>query len=156
MGAGICTRKLMKESLITLFRFAGAGLILLAFLHIPISRRLQWREEATRMSPANAAIFHVHAFFICVILIMMAAPCLFEPQVFLERSRPGGWMAFSYSIFWGIRLYCQWWVYPSALWRHRRFETFFHIWFSVVWLALFSLFGISAAIQAGWIAFANH
>ena len=146
----------MKESLPMLFRIAGAGLILLAFLHIPIGRHLQWREDAARMSPANAAIFHVHAFFICVILIIMALPCLFEPQVFLERSRPGGWMAFSYSIFCGIRLYCQWWVYPTALWRHRRFETIIHLLFTFIWFALFSLFGISAAIQAGWMAFANH
>lgn len=141
----------MKEWLPMLLRLAGGGLFLLALVHIPIARQLRWREEAARMSPANASIFHVHAFFICVVLVMMALPCLFDPMLFLERSRAGAWMAFSFAGFWAIRLYCQWFVYPAALWRGRRLETFLHCWFTLVWLALVLLFGTCAAVQAGWL-----
>jgi len=75
----------MVDTLTVLLRIAGAGLILLAFLHIPIARQLQWREDAKRMSPPNTAIFHVHAFFICVVLVIMGLPSLFEPHIFLVR-----------------------------------------------------------------------
>jgi hypothetical protein len=142
----------MKELLPILLRLAGAGLILLAVLHIPIGRRLGWREDAARMSPVNASVFHVHTFFICVVLLMMALPCLFEPMLFLEPSRAGVWMAFSFSGFWTLRLYCQWFVYPAQLWRHRPLETVIHGWFTVVWLGLALLFGSCGALQVGWLS----
>ena len=66
---------------------AGAGLILLAILHIPIGRHLKWREDVAQLTPVNASIFHVHNFFICVVLVMMGLPCLFDPMTFLEKSR---------------------------------------------------------------------
>jgi len=44
----------MIETLTILLRVAGVGLILLAWLHVPLSRRLKWREEASLLSPINA------------------------------------------------------------------------------------------------------
>ena len=142
----------MNDLLVILLRLAGTGLILLAVLHIPIARQLRWREEVARMTPVNGSIFHVHAFFICLVLVMMGLPCLFDPMIFLERTRSATWITSSYSLFWGIRLYCQWFVYPSSLWKNQRFETVLHYVFTVVWFALFALFGVCAAIQIGWIS----
>ena len=137
---------------LTIFlRLAGVGLILLALLHIPIGRHLKWREDTARLSPANASIFHVHAFFICVVLVMMGLPCLFDPSVFLLKSRAAGWLAWSFSIFWLIRLYVQWFVYRADLWRGKRMETALHWWFTFVWLGLAALFGACALWQAGWL-----
>ena len=46
----------MREILPILLRITGAGLILLAILHVPIGRKLMWREQAARMSPWTRAI----------------------------------------------------------------------------------------------------
>ncbi len=130
-----------------LLRLAGAGLIALALVHLPIARRLRWCEEATRMSPVNAAIFHVHAFFICLMLVMIGLPCLVEPGVFLESSRAARWIAWSFSGFWTVRLYCQWFVYRPELWRGKRLETFLHAALTIVWAALAGLFAACGIYQ---------
>ena len=106
----------MMETLTILLRIAGAGLLLLAVLHIPIGKQLKWREDAKRLTPVNTSIFHVHTFFICMVLVMMGLPCLLEPGVFLEKSRAGAWLAWSACGFWALRLYFQWFVYPANLW----------------------------------------
>ncbi len=140
----------MRELLTTLLRIAGAGLILLVIVHHPIGRHLKWREDAERLSPVNASIFRVHTFFICLVLVMMGLPCLFDPRVFLEPTRAGKWLAWSFSAFWAIRLYVQWFVYQADLWRGKRVETFVHLCFTLVWTALTALFAACALWQAGW------
>jgi hypothetical protein len=140
----------MIETLTLLLRVAGAGLILLAALHVPIGRRLNWRDEGARLSPVNASIFRVHAFFIALVLVMMGLPCLLDPSAFLERSRAGAWLAWSFSVFWTIRLFFQWFVYPWNLWRGKRMETFVHAWLTLVWFSLAALFVLCGAWQAGW------
>ena len=142
----------MIELLTLALQGAGAGLILLALLHIPIGRHLQWREDAARLTPVNASIFHVHAFFICVMLVIMGLPCLLDPRVFLEPTRAGAWLSWSFAAFWALRLYCQWFVYEADLWRQKRFETAMHAWFTLVWMALTILFTACGLRQVGWIA----
>lgn len=141
----------MTETLALLLRIAGVGLILLALLHVPIGRRLNWREEAARLTPVNASIFHVHTFFICLVLVMMGLPSLIDPQVFLEKSSAGVWLAWSVSAFWFIRLYFQWFIYQKDLWRGKRLETFVHWWFTFVWAALACLYGACGLWQSGWL-----
>ncbi|MCC6242059.1 MAG: hypothetical protein IT353_04430 [Gemmatimonadaceae bacterium] len=137
-------------------RAAGAGMILLAFVHIPIARHLQWREESARLSPANASIFGVHAFFICLVLVLMGLPALFAPQLFLAPSTGGAWASWSYATFWAARMLAQWFVYPSHLWRGKPLETRLHVLFSVIWMALTGVFGYCGVLQlrgtatAGW------
>ena len=137
----------MTELLIILLRTAGVGLVLLAIVHIPIGKQLKWREDAARLSPANEAIFHVHTLFICVVLVMMALPCIFEPSVFFEKSRASGWLAWSFSGFWALRLYAQWFIYPAELWRGKRLETTLHWFFTFVWLSLAALFAACAIVS---------
>jgi hypothetical protein len=140
----------MIETLAILLRLAGAGLILLAGLHIPIGRHLKWREDGARLMPANAAIFQVHNFFICVVLVMMGLPCVIEPRIFLEPSRAGSWLAWSFAAFWAIRLYCQWFVFPAELRRGKRLETILHWWFTFFWTSLAALFATCGMVHAGW------
>jgi hypothetical protein len=141
----------MKDALTVLLRVAGAGLILLAWLHLPIGRHLKWCEDAARLSPVNAAIFHVHTFFICLVLVMMGLPCLLEPAVFLETSGAGGWLAWSYAAFWITRLFFQWFVYPRDLWRGKRMETIVHAWLTIVWVSLAALFAACGMWQKAWL-----
>ena len=141
----------MIESLTLLLRVAGAGLLLLSALHIPIGRHLRWREESARLTPVNASIFRVHAFFICLVLVIMGLPCLLDPRIFIEPTRAGAWLSWSFAGFWTTRLYCQWFVYGANLWRYKRCETGFHWWFTFVWAALAGLFVTCGFWQAGWL-----
>lgn len=141
----------MTELLELALRLAGAGLILLAALHIPIGRHLRWREETARLSPVNEDVFHVHAFFICLLLVGMGLPCLLDPAVLLERSRAAAWASWLLAAFWAARLYCQWFVYRRDLWRGKRFETAVHWLFTGIWAALTTLFTLCAARQSGFL-----
>jgi hypothetical protein len=132
-----------------LLRGAGVGLIALALAHIAIARRLNWRDEARRMSPANASIFHVHTFFVCVGLVLMGLPALLAPQIFVARTPAGAWITWSIAAFWALRLCVQWFVYPTSLWRGKRLETVLHVVFSIVWIGLTALFTACGLVQTG-------
>ena len=139
------------EFLSPVLRIVGAGLIVQSFAHIHLHKRLKWSEEAARMSPFNAAVFHVHTFFICVVLVMMGLPLLVDPALILERSRPGAWAAWFLCIFWGCRLVCQFVTYKREWWEGKKFESAMDTVFTGVWAALTIIFGLCGAIQAGWI-----
>ena len=134
-----------------LLRIAGGGLLLLAVAHIPIGRRLQWREQGALLTPVNTSIFHVHTFFICLVLILMGLPCLLEPRIFLDPSPAGRWLAWSVAAFWAIRLYFQFFVYRANLWRGKRMETAMHRLFTLIWSGLAALFAACGCLQAGWL-----
>ncbi len=141
----------MKDLLSILLKIAGAGLISLALIHIPVVRHLKWHEEYPRMSPPNASIFKVHAFFICLVLVMMGLPCLLDPAVFLEKTRAGAWLSWSIAGFWALRLYFQWFVYQRELWRGKPLETRLHWLFTFVWIAFAGVFTCCGLIQAGFL-----
>src|SRR5439155_25528463 len=71
-------------------------------------------------------------------------------SVFLESSRAGAWLTWSFSVFWTIRLFFQWFVYPRELWRGKKMETIAHAWLSVLWLSLAVLFAVCGVCQAAW------
>jgi hypothetical protein len=141
----------MIETFAVLLRVAGVMIVLLAVVHIPIAHRLKWREQASLLTPVNASIFRVHTFFVCLALVMMGLPCVADPSAFLERSRAGCWLVWSCSLWWTIRLFSQWFVFPMDLWRGKKFETIMHAVFSVLWLSLAILFAACGAWQAGWL-----
>lgn len=141
----------MNTVLEILLRVAGAGLVMLAFLHIPIGRKLKWREDGRKLTPENEQVFHVHTFFVCLTVILMALPCLISPSVFLVKSEAGKWISGSLALFWAVRLYCQFFVYRGDLWRGKRLETFVHWCFVLIWLALAVVFGACFLLQCGWI-----
>jgi hypothetical protein len=141
----------MTTTLSILLRIAGATLFLLAVMHGPISRRLKWCEESLLLSPVNAAVFRVHALFICLILVVMGLPCIADPRVFLERTRAGAWLAWTFAAFWTARLYVQWFVFPRTLWVGKRLETKVHFIFTAIWIFLAGLFLLCGARQAAWL-----
>ncbi len=141
----------MIEVLAIALRVAGVGLLFLAALHIPIGRELRWREDASKLTPANRAIFHVHTLFICLVIIMMALPSMMDPMIFLERTRAGAWLSWSFAGFWASRLHCQFFVYGPELWRGKQRETIVHWVFTALWTALAVVFGLCGCHQAGWL-----
>lgn len=141
----------MNGILEILLRIAGAGLILLAITHIPIGRRLKWREQGALLDPMNRSVFHVHTFFICLVLVLMGLPCLIDPQIFLDPSPAGRWLAWSCAGFWAFRLYFQFFVYQADLWRGKRMETLVHRLFVVIWTGLAAVFTACGFLQSGWV-----
>jgi hypothetical protein len=141
----------MTATLSILLRVAGAMLLLLAAMHGPISRRLKWGEESLLLSPVNAAVFRVHALFICLILVVMGLPCIADPWVFLEKTRAGAWLAWTFAAFWTARLYAQWFVFPRTLWVGKRFETKVHFLSTTIWIFLAGLFFLCGARQVAWL-----
>ncbi len=141
----------MTDWLTLLLRLAGAGLITLAVAHLPMGHYLNWKEEARRMSAANASIFHVHTFFICAVLVLIGVPAILAPQIFLVRSLAGAWITWSLAAFWMLRAFTQWFIYPTALWRGKRSETIMHVVFSFVWPGLTALFAVCGLVQIGRI-----
>ena len=139
----------MTPQLTVLLRVAGTGLILLAALHIPISRHLKWREEGARMSPMSASVFRVHTFFICFVLVIMGLPAVVVPRIYLIPTEAGAWITWLYALFWAVRLYVQWFVYPAVLWRGKPFETAMHVLFTIIWVALTALFAACGLVQLG-------
>lgn len=141
----------MIDLLPIFLRIAGAGLLLLAIIHIPLGKALNWKDELQRLSLVNATIFRVHDFFVCMVVVIMGLPCLLDPQVFLVPTRAGAWLSWSFAAFWAVRLYFQWFFYPAELRRGKPRETALHWWFTCVWTGLTALFATCGAIQAGWL-----
>ena len=128
---------------------AGFLLLVLALGHGPIARRFLWREEAQRLSAFNRQAFLVHAFFIALIVGFMGALALFWPAALVTPSALGLPVTGGLTIFWAVRLYVQWFVYDSALWRGKRFESLVHGLFTVFWLYLTVLFACCFRLQLG-------
>lgn len=128
-------------------RISGALLILLAAAHGPISRRFHWREESTRLSDFNRQVLLVHAFFIALTVGLMGALSLFWADALSVRTPLGAPVSGGLTLFWAARLYCQLFVYDSALWRGKRFETFAHAAFTAFWLYLVVVFGLCWRLQ---------
>jgi len=121
-------------------RLAGALQIILALLHLAFPRRFQWAEELARLSPLNRQIFHVHTFFICVVLVMIGALSLLAPAALAEPTALSRLVLPGFATFWGLRLYCQWFVYDQALWRGQPFNTAVHVACTVLWSYLTAVY----------------
>lgn len=117
-------------------RIAGALQIILALLHLAFPKRFNWKEELARLSPLNRQIFHVHTFFICVVLVMFGALSLFAPAALLEPTALSRLVLVGIAGFWALRLYCQWFVYDRRLWRGHAINTAMHALCTLLWLYL--------------------
>ncbi len=140
-----------ESTLALLLRITGVGMIALAIAHRPIARRLDWKKDVKQLAPTNEAIFHSHLFFLCLALVLLGTALLFDAGAFVERSRLGQWIAGMLLVFWSFRLYRQWFGFPQSLWRGKRLETRIHFVFTVIWIAVVSVFGTLFAWQMGWV-----
>ena len=135
------------SALVLNLRIAGALLLGLACAHVHICQRFQWRQEAGRLSPFNRQVLLVHAFFIALTVGLMGALASFWPAALVARSPLGLPVTAGLSLFWTVRLFVQLFVYDSALWKGKRFESAAHVLFTLFWLYLTLLFGWCARLQ---------
>jgi hypothetical protein len=126
-------------------KFVGTTLMGLACLHVGFPRRFDWARELARLSLLNRRMMQVHTLFIALIVLMMGALCAAGTSALLERSALGRYVAAGLLGFWAIRLGCQLFVYDSALWRGKRFETAVHVVF-----VLFEAYLVAVFAALSW------
>lgn len=81
----------------------------------------------------------VHTFFIAFSVFLMGILCLTSTSELIDTSL-GKKISLGFGIFWTIRLFIQFFVYSSKLWKGKKFETLVHIIFSIFWIYFSSIF----------------
>jgi len=117
----------------------GFLLIVLALVHGIFPRYFNWKEEFKDISLLSRQIMYIHTFFIGLIIFLMGILCITSSKELLETSF-GNKICLGLGIFWLTRLYVQFFGYSSKLWRTKRFETFMHIIFALLWTYVSAVF----------------
>ncbi len=121
------------------FKIIGTLLIALALMHIAFPKYFNWKEELKSLSLINRQMMTVHTFFIALTLFLMGLLC-FTCSSELVETNLGKKIALGLGIFWTIRLFIQLFGYSTNLWKGKKFETFIHIVFSLLWAYLSFIF----------------
>ena len=117
----------------------GFILIGLALVHGIFPRYFNWKEEFKDISLLSRQIMYIHTFFIGLIIFLMGILCLTCSDELLKTSF-GNKICLGLGLFWLTRLYVQFFGYSSKLWRKKRFETFIHIVFALLWTYVSAVF----------------
>jgi len=136
----------MRPAVTTLLlhlRIVGVLMAGLAVLNTFVPHRFHWREEMARLSLLNRQIFQAHATFLILTLAMFSALLLTCADALLEPSRLSRAVLIGLTIFWTLRMVMQWAFYSPAIWRGHRFNTAMHYLFSVMWIYVSGVFGVS-------------
>jgi hypothetical protein len=122
-------------------RIVGACLLMLATLNFVLPKRFNWKAELARLSLINRRIFTVHCVFIALLLVLMGLLSLFYAGSLLEPTPLSRAVLLGLTLFWGTRLYAQWFIYDVKLWWGQTFNTVVHIVFSGLWIYTTAVFG---------------
>ena len=127
----------------TQLKIIGTILIVLALIHIIFPKYFNWKHELQSLSLINRQMMIVHTFFIALTVLFMGILCLTCATELLSTNF-GKRISLGLGIFWGIRLFVQFFGYSPKLWKGKKFETTVHILFSILWAYLaFIFFSIS-------------
>lgn len=122
-------------------RVAGFLLLLLAAVHPLLPRALGWGEDLRKLTLVNRQIFLVHVGFIVLLLILFGVLALcFAPEL-AARSRLARVILTGLTVFWGLRLVTQLFVYDRSLWRGHSRNTAVHVLALLLWSYLTAVFG---------------
>ena len=121
-------------------RIIGSLLMFLGLIHVGFPRRFKWKEELKSLSLINKQMMEVHTFFLALTVFMMGLLCVISTHDLIHTDL-GKTISLGFSIFWLIRLYFQFFVYSSELWKGKKFETSIHLIFIFFWSYLSGFFG---------------
>ena len=125
---------------------AAAAQLAIAVLNLFLVRIMKWEEPVVRMPQLVREVFHVHAWFITITLVIFGVVTIrFAGELAAGTNELGRWLAAGIGIFWFIRWVMQFFFYSSSHWRGKRAETAVHI-------VLVFLYGFLAGIYL-WTAF---
>jgi hypothetical protein len=114
-------------------KIIGIIMVVLGIIHVIFPRYFNWKEDLKSISLINQQLMYVHTFFIGFFVFLLGLLCLFS-SVEDFKSPIGNKIALGISIFWGVRLFFQFFVYSSELWKGKLFETIVHVLFSCLWV----------------------
>lgn len=113
-------------------KFIGILLIILSIMHIGFPKYFNWKTEFENISLINKQMMYVHTFFVALLVFLMGVFSFFYAKEIIT-TKLGRVISFGFTIFWLIRLLFQFFIYSSALWKGKTFETIMHILFSIFW-----------------------
>ena len=120
-------------------KIIGILLILLAAIHIVFPKYFSWKKELNSLSLINRQLMYIHSFFIAFMILLIGILCLSSSPDLIETEF-GKKISLGLGIFWTTRLFFQFFGYSSKLWKGKRFETFVHVFFTVFWAYLSTIF----------------
>ena len=123
-------------------QIAGLVQIALALLHGAFPKRFRWKEEFASVGLLSRQIMYVHTLFVALVVFLMGVLCFTSAPDLINTSL-GKRVCLGLAVFWGLRLVIQFVGYSSELWRGKRFETWMHIIFSLVWVYFTATFVIA-------------
>ena len=121
------------------FKIIGFALIGLALIHFVFPKYFDWKNELSKLSLINKEIMYVHTFFLALVLFLVGLLCITCSND-LVNATLGKNISLGLGIFWGCRLFIQFFGYSAILWKSKKFETAIHIIFSILWAYLTFVF----------------
>lgn len=123
-------------------KIIGFLLIALAVVHVIFPKYFNWNKELKSLSLINRQMMTVHTFFIAFTVFLMGLLCLTSTNELIETNL-GKKISLGLGIFWTVRLFVQFFVYSTELWKGKKLETSIHILFSIFWIYFSSIFLIN-------------
>jgi len=117
----------------------GIVSIALSLIHLDFPKRFNWKAELKTLSLINRQLMEVHTFFIGLILFLSGLLCYFLADE-IVGTHLGRQLSLGFFLFWGCRLYFQFFVYSPLLWKGKKFETTVHVLFSLLWTYFTTVF----------------
>ncbi|MCA9099673.1 MAG: hypothetical protein KDA63_00895 [Planctomycetales bacterium] len=120
--------------------------VTVAVVNLNLVRILDWRADVERMSPLVREVFHIHAFFVSLTLLLFAVLTWRFANVMATGGEPtAAWLAGAMGLFWGIRTLMQWFYYSPSHWRGQTGRTVIHWMLTVVYGAMTITYLIAAS-----------
>ena len=116
-------------------KIIGYLLILLSCIHVIFPKYFGWKEDLAPLQQINRSMMKVHTFFIALTVFLMGLLCVTSAEELLQTEL-GRKICLGLGLFWLIRLFFQFFIYPSSLWKGRRLETVIHVIAIVFWVFL--------------------
>lgn len=113
--------------------------MVLALAHAAFPKQFEWKKDLSSLSLINRQMMLVHTFFIALTVFLMGLLCLLSADELINTAF-GKKISLGLGIFWGARLFIQFFWYSPKLWKGKTFETTVHIVFSMLWVSLTTLF----------------
>lgn len=122
-------------------KIIGWLLMLLSFLHVFVPGYLDWKKDLAPISLMNRQMMKTHMIFIAIAVFAIGLLCVTSTQDLLTTPL-GNKLCLGLMVFWALRLFFQFFVYSSELWRGKKFETFIHVMAVGFWVYMAVVFGL--------------
>jgi hypothetical protein len=117
----------------------GVLLMFLALIHVGFPKYFKWKIELKSLSLINSLMMTTHTFFIALTVFLIGLLCVTSSSELIETML-GKKISLGLAVFWCIRLFFQFFVYSSLLWKGKKFETAMHILFTLFWMYMSFVF----------------